>query len=128
MFVLILIQLHLSDVSVEFAEASYTVSEADMSVELCVNLTGLLERQVSVQILTIVGGDATAVEDYLPLSEELIFVESESILCSVLEVLNDTFIENAEEAIVSLFPTDSAVIISSPTLSVTILDSNRELK
>ena len=114
-------------VSVEFAEASYTVSEASMSVELCVNLTGQLEREALILLSTTDGGAATAGEDYLRLTETLTFVEQESIICSQLEVLNDSFIENSEAVMISLSTNDSAVDVTSASVNVLILDSNREI-
>ena len=114
-------------VSVEFAEASYTESEASMSVELCVNLTGQLEREVVVQLSTVDGGDATAGEDYLSLTETLTFVEHQESICRHLVILNDSLIENNEIVMISLSSNDSAVNVTSSTINVLILDSNSKI-
>ncbi len=97
-----------------------------MSLELCVNLTGQLEREVMVQLFTTDGGDATAGDDYQSLSQTLTFVEQQS-LCRMLDVLRDLNLEDSEILIVSISSNDSAVNISMPNINITIVDSNRRL-
>ena len=96
-----------------------------MSVELCVNLTGQLEREVEVQLST-VEGVAIAGEDYQNLSQPLTFLEQE-LICRGLEIFRDFDVENSEEFTASISSTDSAVNITVSTTNITILDSNRKL-
>ena len=111
---------------VEFAELSYTVSEDIMSVELCVNLTGQLEREVMVDLFTTDSETATADEDYQSLSQTLTFVE-EGLICTNVEITEDLILEDDEVFMASTLSNDLAVIIASPNVNITVLDSNRKL-
>ena len=121
-------------VFVEFSQASFVVSEEYGSTMVCVVLTGALEREVAIQLVTddnvSIPGTFPALSfvDYQPLFTHVLFNQSGE-QCRTLNVFNDSSLENNESIILRISSNDSAVNISAELgrSEVVILDSNRKL-
>lgn len=100
-----------------------------MSVEICVNLTGDLDRVVQVQLSTLDNGTvlpglAIPDIDYQSLSTTLDFGE-EGLMCRMVQLIPDLFLENVEIFMASIVSVDAT---ASDRTTVSLLDSNREFK
>ena len=119
---------------VSFNGTDFVVSENDSSIPVCVELTGDLERNITVQIFTVpneqqnsVGGAESAIpgDDYQPLADLLTFEEGGVMsMCRSITVFPDFVIEDQESFLVALASNDSAFNSSLSQVEVFILDSN----
>lgn len=117
---------------VEIDETFYSESEINMSISICINLIGILERQILVQFSTTdsyvdTNADlALADMDYASVSINISFVDN-TTTCISVQLLNDSILENEEVFKAVLTSTDPAVNITTSTAEILILDSNCEL-
>ena len=112
-------------VSVGFNQTEFTVNEDDPEqVQVCVELTGEIERDVSVSI---VGEPGSADgEDYVAIDEVIAFVpEANHTHCISVHVPMDMIVEGTESFSLLLSSSDSAVRISPGVSTVSILDDDQ---
>ncbi len=120
-------------VDVGFDQLLYTVSEADTSVDVCVNLAGELEREVRVELLTLDSVDTNATDnilamagiDYVSFSTNLTFTEA-GRMCGSVQLIQDLTLESSEMFFMTLATDDGAINFSSALSEVILLDSDRE--
>ena len=106
-----------------------------MSIEVCISLTGTLEREIAVNFftanisLTSSNTDdndiALADVDYQSLAISLTFV-SNGTMCTTVQLFVDSSLENEEVFVALLTSNDTAVNISSPSAEIFIVDSSRK--
>ena len=115
--------------SVEFERSSYTVSEADETLSVCVVLGAVIEREASVRLIT---GDSSATgnSDFNPIDTELTFQSLGSTrVCADVRIENDNAVEDTEQFFVSLHVTDESLYTgdSSDSSSVLVTISDNDM-
>ena len=116
--------------SAEFERSSYTVSEADETLTVCVVLGAVIEREASVRLVT---GDSSATgdSDFNPIDTELTFQSLGSTrVCTDVRIENDNALEDTEQFFVSLHVTDESLYTggdSSDSSSVLVTISDNDL-
>ena len=111
--------------SVEFELSSYPVNEAEESLEVCVVLGAVIEREASVRLVT---GDVTAhsVSDYTQTNVTLTFQSLGSTrLCASVPITNDNVVEESERFLVFLTTADEALHARGDAVSVTVTDNDQ---
>ena len=115
--------------SVEFERSSYTISEADDTLSVCVVLGAVIERNANVRLVT---RDASAVSDsdFNSIDTELTFQSRGSTrVCADIRIENDNAVEDTEQFFVSLNVTDESLYTGdnseSSSVLVTITDNDR---
>ena len=119
-------------VTVNFAQAMNNVSETQGMVELCVSLTGQLQREIEVSPSTTGQGTATADADYQTISSRILTFGpiGPALMCLNVTVIRDFILEAEENFFVSLSAIEPAVLSVVPpsTAEVVITDSDRKSK
>jgi hypothetical protein len=107
-----------------FENSSYSVSESDGSVEVCVvrDEQATLDRPVSVTINTVTG--TAVLNDFTPMSAELTFSLDVTRECVSIVIEEDSIVESAEMFAVNLESGDEAANVVTPTASVEIEDGS----
>jgi hypothetical protein len=121
-------------VSVEFTQEVYVVLEGDGLAAVSVRLTGELEREAVITLLSLNNGSSHTSEavaatpglDYQPISVDLTF-EQQTVASQAFNISQDFILESNESIVLNIFSIDSAVNITSPTAEVIILDSNGKI-
>ena len=106
----------------------FVFSESDRIANICIVLSGALEREVSVSLTTVNNAGsllATPVVDYEPLSANITF-QQEGIECRTFDVVEDSVFESNESITLNLESNDLAVNISLARSEVILIDSNRK--
>ena len=118
-------------VQVSLNQSAYTVSEQDGEANICLVLTGQLDRPISIEL--ILSNDTADTSDFN--SDSLVYTfasgsDSGAIECNVVGINMDSIVENEERFSVSLQenPEDGAVIIAQGEGEVFIEDSSIECK
>lgn len=104
-----------------------------MFVEVCVNLTGVLEREVAVEVSTAITGDINDIAmspaigdaDFVSVLTNLTFAAS-GRQCLNVELIVDQILERTEVFHVNLTSSDAAVNFTSSRADIVLLDSNRK--
>lgn len=113
--------------NVSLVQAVYITEEADLSVEVCVSLTGGLEREAVVSIST---EDSTAMAeaDYVSLSSIVTFIPGDlsQVGCMAVAVNQDQTLENNETFLVVISSSDPGIDIALQESTVIVIDSDRE--
>ena len=129
-------------------QSSYETSEAAGSVTVCANLTGQIERSVSVTAAstdgTATGGElamllyyvcgftlsfcSTAPADYTAVLAPLEFtaLNADQPQCIDIAITNDNVLENDENFVLQLSTEDTAVDLSPSSTTVTITNDDSE--
>ena len=108
-----------------FTEARYEAAEGDEVINLCVNLSAPFQAAVEIHLETI-GYSATEGSDFLNLDTTFTFVE-EGVMCVNVTLVDDNALEDDELLLASLSSnSDLPVNITTPTVDVVILDSDRK--
>ena len=110
-------------VSIAFSETNYTFAESNATVEVCVGLTGLLERNIEIT-MSATPLSASTDDDYIFNDSVLTFTASVSRRCVDILIVNDDIVEKSEEIILTLSSNDTSVSIISPDTVITIEDSS----
>ncbi len=117
-------------VTVGFSQTTFEADEADGVVLLCVNLTatGQLQSPLEIQLLTGATATATAGDDFVSVSDTLIFTK-EGVMCSSVPLLADNALEGDEvfEAFI-IVSSDLTINITIASVEVVIVDSNRKFE
>jgi hypothetical protein len=117
---------------VEFTQEVYVVSESDGLATVSVRLTGELEREAVITLLSLNNGSsseavaATPGLDHQPILVDLTF-EQQTVASQAFNISQDFILESNESIVLNIFSIDSAVNITSPTAEVIILDSNGKI-
>lgn len=109
-----------------FDRASYSVTEVQGSVEVCVDGDGqaILERPVSF-IVDTVPLSAALGEDYMFMNAVTLMFTSDSMRqCVSVSIQPDNVVEDLEVFRVNLASTDGAVMVLTPTVNVEIEDAS----
>ena len=104
-------------------QSSYNVSELDGGVEVCVILTGDLDRQITLEL--ILSNRTADARDYDSSSLVYTFTPvSETTVCNRVAITNDSVVEDREQFMVELQqnPEDRAVIIDRSVAEIFIDD------
>eukprot|EP00731_Ephydatia_muelleri_P017036 Em0010g134a len=122
-----------STIRIAFAKPSYSANETTGGVSVCAVVIGKLQRSAIVLVKT---SDVTATQtdsvpqqglqssyDYLAKNATFIFNETTLQLCVAITFLDDFAYEENETLNVSLSTADPSVVITTPTVGVTIEDS-----
>ena len=129
--------------SVGFELTNYTVSESEGAVNVCVVLTGEIERMFDVMIFTpdtssgkhFIHADC-GVEyikyshslDYSLIPENIIFSPGMTgPQCQSISITDDSILESDDVLAVALSATDQDIILSPGTTSVTIVNDDGNL-
>ena len=110
-----------------FSSAAYSRYESGVSVAVMVNLIGLSDRIVSVEIAT-ADGTATAGNEYTARSEMLTFNPGESSKIFVVQLANDTTPESARFFMLALSTPVNGTLGVPGSTTVTIVDDDTEPK
>ena len=112
-------------VLVEFEQALYTISEVDMSRNICVVLNGSIAVAVPVNISLSTGGTAGSSDfEFLPLT--LTFTPNSSqLMCVGVAVRSDDVIEGNEEFSLTLSSDAPGVVLNIPETTIVIQDSTQ---
>ena len=131
--------IFITDVGVSVEDPSYTVDESDGTVEVCVVLTGTIERNVSVTISTSDGSTigrptfvyyfqlhfSTAPDVYTSTETDLTFTPGRDRLCVNIPIGNNTVVERNENFTVTVTSNDPSVQIEPNSNSTaTIVDDD----
>lgn len=108
-----------------FESASYSVSEAEGSVEVCVvrDEQAILEQPVSVNINTM-PGSATLSEDFVSIDVMFVFNSDIPRQCADIVIQSDGVVEDVEVFTVNLVGVGPAVQVLTPSVSVEIEDAS----
>jgi subtilisin family serine protease len=110
--------------SLEFAVASYNISEAGAVVSLTVNRSGGIDGAVSVDVAT-VDGSAAETQDYTAANATLNFADGQTSVTFSVTILDDTLVEGDENFNIILSnPTGGAILGALTGTVVTINDDD----
>lgn len=99
--------------------SSYNVSEQDGAVEVCVQLSGQLDRQISLQLIP--SPDSASTSDFDASSIVYLFTpDTENPVCNEIGIIADDVVERRERFTVSL-------LASSEERAVRVLQSTAEV-
>lgn len=115
-------------VEVSFSQDSYTVAEGDNLINICVNLSGVIERNVTVTFTAVsltaqgfLDGDC----DFISVVSNLTFQPGSALQrCTPVIVVNDSILEMDEVFSVILSTRDRAVNFGQESANVTIIDDD----
>ena len=134
-------------VVLSFDKPSYSIPEANVSVEVCVNLIGVLEKAIVANISTSDGSALgkchikqcsglqgfiadliiAAGVDYTPVSIEIEFNSKVAMQCQAVQVISDTILEIDEMFFVTLEISDPDVLLENNMATIVIEDDDRKL-
>jgi hypothetical protein len=112
--------------TLQFAQATYSVSEGAGTASIAVTRTGGSTGAASVQCSTITGGTATAGSDYTAVASQTLnwgSGDSTTQFCTI-PILQDTLVEGPETVILQLSGATGAALGSPATATLTILDDD----
>lgn len=104
-------------VSVDFERFSYSVTEEDEEVIVCVDLGADVEKRITVQFTT-AAASAQHYSDFLQNDSQLIFEpRTTTRACTPIVIMNDELLEDKENFTVYILISDPALFIRSNTES-----------
>ena len=117
-----------ADVEVSFSQDSYTVAEGDNLINICVNLSGVIERNVTVTFTTVsltAQGFLSGDRDFIPVVSNLTFQPGSALQhCTPVIVEDDSILEIDEVFSVILSTRDWAVNFGQESANITIIDDD----
>lgn len=114
--------------TISFQQPTYTIQEGSLG-NICVSLSGQIEREVIVSLRTSDGTAFASDNDYIAVEIVLTFSSAGADLsCTTISVSQDEVLEPSEMFSLALSSTDSAVLIPVSTASVTVPNDDGKLK
>ena len=101
--------------------SSYSVVEGS-SIDVCVMLSGQLEREVSLSLIA-QPGTAQQHEDYVDITRIVSLLPGDSRVCFSLETLEDNIVEG-DEMLQMVLNGDDSVFMNGNIVSITIKDND----
>ena len=111
------------------SQASYNASEQDGMVDVCVELSGQLERQITLELIP--SNNTANTNDFNGNSLVYMFPPmSGNTVCNAVNITRDGVVESRESFVIELqeIPEDDAIVLGQSTAVVFIDDSPTDCK
>ncbi|MCL5097164.1 MAG: hypothetical protein M1608_06500, partial [Candidatus Omnitrophica bacterium] len=115
-----------NDSSIGFSSPSFSVSENIATGNATINVVrrGATNESVTVDYATIFGGTATAGQDYLDTSGQLVFAPGETTKSFTVSIKDDNLVEGNETVLLQLTNPTGSAQLDLATATLTIVDND----